>query len=220
MSNAGGMDRIEIVRPRDIEARSFQIIGEELGPLDVDPWTQLVIKRAIHATADFDYARTLAFSAHAVQRGVEALRGGATVVTDTTMAAAGINKRVLGRFGGEVRCFVADEDVAQEARERGVTRSAVAMERTAGLAGPLVVALGNAPTALVRLCELLEEGAMEPPALVVGVPVGFVNVVESKELLLQTDVEHIVARGRKGGSTVAAAICNALLYIASNDQRW
>ena len=215
-----GTDRIEFVRPQDIEARSFEIISQELGPHDFDPQTGLVVKRVIHATADFDFAKTLCFSAHAVQRGVAALADGANVVTDTTMVAAGINKRVLASFGGAVHTFVANEDVAQEARRRGVTRSAVSMERAAELKGPLVFAIGNAPTALIALDQLMREGALAEPALIIGVPVGFVNVVESKELIMRSGAEHIVARGRKGGSTVAAAICNALLYLASNDRRW
>ncbi len=209
----------EVVRPGDIERRSFEIIGEELGPTGFDGSTELVVKRVIHATADFDFAHTLHFSPQAVERGIEALRAGADIVTDTSMVAAGINKRVLASFGGTVHTFIADEDVAREARERGVTRSVVSMERAARLPGPLVMAIGNAPTALVRVCQMVQEGSMRAPDLVIGVPVGFVNVVESKELLERTPVEHIVARGRKGGSTVAVAICNALLYIASGDRR-
>ena len=207
------------VRPADIEAQSFAIIGEELGPHEFDPATELVVKRVIHTSADFDYAQTLHFSEHAISQGVAALAAGATIVTDTTMVAAGINKRVVARFGGEVRTFIADEDVAEEARRRGVTRWTVSMERAANLQGPTIFAIGNAPTALIRLAEMLEDGAMDPPALVIGVPVGFVNVVESKERILRTPVESIVARGRKGGSNIAAAIVNALLYMASNDQR-
>ncbi len=209
-----GMLDLEHVRPADIESRSFQIIGEELGPHDFDPVTEQVVKRVIHATADFDFARTLCFSDHAVERGVAALLDGAHVVTDTTMVAAGINKRVLASLSGAVHTFIADADVAEEARRRGVTRSAVSMERAAALEGPLVFAIGNAPTALVRLHELIESGRMRRPELLVGVPVGFVNVVESKELFVGSDVAHIIARGRKGGSTVAAAIVNALLYLA------
>ena len=212
------LDGLEYVRPDEIERRSFQIIGEELGELAFGHWEEPVVKRVIHTTADFDYARSLRFTAHAVERGVVALAAGATVVTDTTMVAAGINKRVLGRMGGQVRTFVADVDVAEEARERGVTRSAVAMERAALLEGPLVFALGNAPTALARVASLVRKGVLAP-ALVIGVPVGFVNVVESKELIMDADVESIVARGRKGGSNVAAAIVNALLYLASGDRR-
>ena len=177
-----------------------------------------VVKRVIHTTADFDYADHLVFSEGAVQRGVEAIRQGCTIVTDTQMARSGINKRVLERFGGEVLCFMSDVDVANEAKERGVTRATVSMERAARLKGPLILALGNAPTALVRACELMEAGELRP-ALVIGVPVGFVNVVESKELLLTEQVPYIVARGRKGGSNVAACICNAMLYLASGNAR-
>ena len=127
------------------------------------------------------------------------------------MAKAGINKTALGKLGGQVHCFMADEDVAQEAKSRGITRAAVCMERAAKLEKPCVFAIGNAPTALIALKEMMDGGKLTP-ALIIGVPVGFVNVVESKELILGTHVPHIVARGRKGGSNVAAAICNALLY--------
>jgi len=213
------LDGLTYVRPADIEARSFQIISDELGSLALSPEELLVVKRVIHTTADFDYAQTLHFTPHAVERGIAALASGATVVTDTTMVAAGINKRVLGSLGGEVRTFIGDADVAEEARSRGVTRSAVAMERAARLEGPVVFAIGNAPTALARLARLISEGSMANPALVIGVPVGFVNVVESKELMMATPVESIVAAGRKGGSNVAAAIVNALLYQASGNRR-
>ena len=214
------LDSLEFVKPADIEARSFQIITQELGDKRIDPENELVIKRVIHTSADFDYADTLTFSPHATSIGVEALRAGCSIVTDTKMAASGINSRVLTKFGGAVYNFISDEDVAAEARERGLTRSAVCMERAAALGKPLIYAIGNAPTALVRLYEMLQEGSMAPaPVLIIGVPVGFVNVVESKELICELDVPHIVARGRKGGSNVAAAICNALLYLASGDDR-
>ena len=218
MSNP--LDEIQFVKPADIETRSFEIITSELGDRILDPENELVIKRCIHTSADFDYADNLFFSEHAVSRTVEALKSGVSIVTDTNMAKAGINKRVLGRFGGEVLNYMADPDVAAEAKERGITRSAVCMERGAALGKPLIYAVGNAPTALIRLYEMLEEGSMVTPALIVGVPVGFVNVVESKELILsRTDVPYIVARGRKGGSNIAACICNALLYLASNNER-
>lgn len=213
------MDGLEYVAPRDIEARSFQIIGDELGQQGPDTAYDLVLKRVIHTTADFDYAQSLQVSDGAIEHGVQALRDGATVVTDTTMVAAGINKRVLQRLGGSVRTFIGDADVACEARERGITRSAVSMERAAQLEGPLVFAIGNAPTALACLARLIREGSLARPALVIGVPVGFVNVVESKELIMDADVDSIVSVGRKGGSNVAAAIVNALLYIASGDSR-
>lgn len=205
---------IETIKPMDIENRSFEIITELLGDRSLDPENELVIKRVIHTTADFDYADNLVFSEHAVARGIEALKKGCHIVTDTQMAKAGINKKTLEKLGGEVHCFMSDEDVAEEAKERGITRAVVSMERAAALAQqgmPLIFAIGNAPTALIRIRELFDEGRINPE-LVIGVPVGFVNVVESKELIIDSAMPHIVARGRKGGSNVAAAICNAMLY--------
>ena len=202
---------IEQIKPMDIEKRSFEIITELLGERKLDPENELVIKRVIHTSADFDYADNLVFSPHAVQKGIEALRSGCDIVTDTQMAKAGINKTILGKLGGEVHCFMSDLDVAAEAKERGITRAIVSMERAAKLSKPCIFAIGNAPTALISLHEQIQAGTLHP-ALVVGVPVGFVNVVESKELIINSAVPHIVARGRKGGSNVAAAICNALLY--------
>ena len=201
----------ENIKPMDIEKRSFAIITELLGDTQLDPENELVIKRVIHTTADFDYVENLVFSPHAVGKGIAALREGCDIVTDTQMAKAGINKTILGRLGGEVHCFMSDPDVAAEAKERGVTRATVSMERAAQLSKPCVFAIGNAPTALISLHELMEAGKLDP-ALIIGVPVGFVNVVESKELFLDSPVPHIIARGRKGGSNVAAAICNAMLY--------
>ena len=202
---------IENIAPMDIEKRSFEIITEILGQRQLDPENELVIKRAIHTTADFDYADNLVFSPHAVQRGIEALKQGCDIVTDTQMAKSGINKTILGKLGGQVHCFMSDADVAQEAKARGVTRAMVSMERAATLNKPCIFAIGNAPTALICIRELIDAGKLNP-ALIVGVPVGFVNVVESKELILELNTPHIVARGRKGGSNVAAAICNAMLY--------
>lgn len=203
---------LENVEPRDIEARSFAIITEELGDRRLEPDQAPIIKRCIHTSADFDYADSLCFSEGAVARALEAIRGGACIVTDTQMAKSGINKKSLARHGGEVLCFMSDEDVAAEAKARGITRAAVSMERAAALQKPLIFAIGNAPTALVRLYELIGEGKLRPE-LIIGVPVGFVNVVQSKELIMETDVPYIVARGRKGGSNIAACICNALLYM-------
>ena len=214
------MKKVELQRvaPADIEARSMEIIGQELGDR-VFPADQLpVIKRAIHTSADFDYADNLVFSDGAVEKGIAAIKGGCTIVTDTQMAFSGVNKKVLEKFGGKAVCFMSDPDVAAEAKARGETRATVSMERAAALEGPVILAVGNAPTSLVRACELIEEGKWAP-ALIIGVPVGFVNVVEGKELLLTMDTPHIVARGRKGGSNIAAAICNALLYQASNNAR-
>ncbi len=203
---------LEKIKPMEIEARSFEIITQILGDRVLDPENELVIKRAIHTTADFDYADNLVFSEHAVKTGIEALRAGCDIVTDTQMAKAGINKTILASLGGEVHCFMSDADVAAEAKTRGVTRAFISMEKAARLQKPCIFAIGNAPTALAALEELMEADALHP-ALIIGVPVGFVNVVESKELILaQHRAPYIIARGRKGGSNVAAAICNALLY--------
>lgn len=202
---------IENIKPMDIEKRSFEIITEILGDRKLDPRNELVIKRAIHTSADFDYADNLVFSEDAVAKGIEALKNGCDIVTDTQMAKSGINKTILGKLGGTVHCFMADEDVAAEAKQRGVTRAMVSMKKAAKLPKPCIFAIGNAPTALIILDELMKKGEVSP-ALIIGVPVGFVNVVESKELIIASEVPHIVARGRKGGSNIAAAICNAMLY--------
>ena len=199
------------MKPADIEKRSFAIITEELGGRTFPDGVAEVVKRVIHTSADFDYADNLCFSPDAVEQAKAALEAGATIVTDTNMALAGISKGTLAQLGGRAVCLMADEAVAREAKERGVTRATVSMEHAAKLDGPLIFAIGNAPTALICLHELIEAGAVSP-ALVIGVPVGFVNVVESKELFLGGDTPYIIARGRKGGSNVAAAIVNALLY--------
>jgi precorrin-8X/cobalt-precorrin-8 methylmutase len=197
--------------PREIEEESFAIITRELGGIRLDPENEPVIKRVIHTSADFDYARNLRFSSGAVRAGKKALLSGATVITDTQMALAGINKKKLGEYGGEGLCYISDPDVALRAQEAGSTRAAASMEKAAKLTGPLIFAVGNAPTALLRLSELILEKELSP-ALVVGVPVGFVNVVESKEIIMRSGAPYIVAVGKKGGSNVAAAIINALLY--------
>lgn len=202
---------LETMKPGEIEKRSFEIITELLGDTKLDPVQAPVIKRVIHTTADFSYVENLVFSDHAVEKGLEALKNGCDIVTDTQMAKAGINKTILARLGGQVHCFMSDPEVAAEAKERGITRAVVSMEHAARLEKPCIFAIGNAPTALISLQEQILSGKLNP-ALIIGVPVGFVNVVESKEMILPLDVPYIVARGRKGGSNVAAAICNALLY--------
>lgn len=199
------------MKPMEIEKRSFEIITEELGARKIDPEFELVVKRVIHTTADFDYYDNMAFSEHAVQKMMEAIRAGCDIVTDTTMAMSGINKKTLAQFGGQVHCFIGDADVADEAQQRGVTRSLVSMEKAAKLNKPLIFAVGNAPTALYSICDLYRAGKLNPE-MVIGVPVGFVNVVEAKEEVMKTIPNYIVARGRKGGSNVAAAIVNAALY--------
>ena len=229
---------LEQILPEKIEERSFEIISRELAAAgkELDPENELVIKRAIHTTADFDYADNLVFSPGAVKLGIKALRSGAAIVTDTRMAWSGINKERLKRLGGEAFCFMADEDVKKMANERGITRGAASMDKASRLffaeeqplgemggqeaakklsdRWPVIFAIGNAPTALIRLYELIQEGTVSP-ALIIGVPVGFVNVIPSKERILSLKgTPYIVAKGRKGGSSVAAAICNALLYQA------
>lgn len=205
---------IENIAPMEIEKRSFEIIESELQE-ELDPALKPIIKRVIHTTADFSYADTLCFSEQVIDKAISALKAGASIVTDTNMAKAGINKKVLEKYGGRVHCFMADEDVAMKAKERGITRAAVSMEKAAAMKENFIFAIGNAPTALIRLYEMIQAGEITP-LLIIGVPVGFVNVVEAKELILSAKVPYIVARGRKGGSNVAAAICNALLYLNEN----
>ena len=210
--------QLQRVAPAEIEQRSMEIIASEMGTTSFTQEQLPIVKRCIHTSADFDYVKNLRFTAGAVEAGLAAIRAGCTIVTDTQMARSGINKKVLGKFGGQAVCFMSDEDVAAEAKARGETRATVSMERAAALMGPVILAVGNAPTALVRACELMEAGTFSP-ALVIGVPVGFVNVVESKELLASMPGEHIIAIGRKGGSNIAATICNAMLYMASGNAR-
>ena len=203
------LTELEQVLPQEIEKRSFEIITQELGDRVLDEKQAPVIKRVIHTTADFDYADNLVFSPNVMELAWQAIREGAPIITDTNMGKSG-NKKRLANYGSEVYCFMADEDVAEEARKHGITRACASMDKAARLGLNGIFAIGNAPTALVRLHELMQEGAIKP-RLIIGVPVGFVNVVQAKELILTDDVPYIVARGRKGGSNVAAAICNALV---------
>ena len=207
----------EYVRPDEIEKRSFEIISEELGER-VFPLEQLpVIMRAIHTTADFDYADNLYFSDNAIKTALDTIKGGCTFVTDTNMALSGINKAALARHGCKSVCFMADPDVAEKAKAEGTTRAVISVDKASELDAPVIYAVGNAPTALLKLCEYIQNKTFLPK-LIIGVPVGFVNVVQSKEMLIESGVPCIAARGRKGGSTVAAAICNALLYMSDDIQ--
>lgn len=204
--------KLEYVLPADIERRSFAIIESELDR-DIPPEIRPVVMRVIHTTADFDYLDNLYFSPDVMETAMRAIAGCAVFVTDTNMARAGINKAALSRHGCTCECFMADADIAAAAKQNGSTRAAASVDKAAKLGRPVIYAVGNAPTALVRLTELMQQNVFRPE-LVIGVPVGFVNVVQSKELLIGTGVPCIAARGRKGGSNVAAAICNALLYLA------
>lgn len=207
------MKTIEFVLPEEIEKKSFAIITNELQQRNIvlPKDEEMVTKRVIHTSADFEYADTLLYSKNAVAIAKELLLQGADIVTDTNMALAGINKKILERLGGQAHCFMADEDVAQMAKVRKVTRATVSMEKAKGIQKPVIFAVGNAPTALIQLYEMIQTSEWRP-AFIIGVPVGFVNVEAAKELILESQVPYIVNRGRKGGSNIAAAICNALLY--------
>jgi len=195
--------------PAAIEAESFRIIDAEAGEHGFSPREWPLVRRAVHTSADFDFVANTVIAAGAIASGMAALRDGCTIYCDTTMIVAGVNKRRLAELGCELRCYVADPEVAREARERGVTRSLVGLEK--GVAeGCRIFLVGNAPTALFGLLELHAAGKVDP-ALVVGCPVGFVGAAESKEELLRSTLNHIVCRGRKGGSTIAVALLNALL---------
>lgn len=204
-----------VLDPMEIERRSFAIIDAEVGPHPHDDRQWPIVRRIIHTTADFDFAAATCFSAGALASGIAALRRGESILCDTNMVRAGINKTRLAAFGSDLVCHVADPDVAREARAQGVTRSLVAMRR--GVAeGCGIFLVGNAPTALFELLELARRGVAHP-ALVIGVPVGFVGAAESKEALLASALPFIVCRGRKGGSAIAAAILNALMILAGEE---
>lgn len=210
---------LQKVLPSEIEAQSMKIIELEMDKREIDDLELPVIKRAIHTSADFDYLDNLKFSKDVVKLAKEAIKKGVTVVTDTNMAKAGINKKVIESFGGQVLCFMADEDVAKEAKEKGTTRATACINKALSIDGPIIFAIGNAPTALVRIYELIKDGKLSPE-LVIGVPVGFVNVVESKELILGLEnTPYIVARGRKGGSNIAASIVNAISYMVRDEEK-
>ncbi len=220
----------EYVLPERIESRSFEIIEEELirqgirlKTLPSDAECKIksapVIKRVIHTTADFDYAENLVFSEDALTKAYELLTSGCVIVTDTNMALAGINKSALNKLCAEARCYMADEAVAAKAKEREMTRAAVSMEMASELEKPVIYAIGNAPTALISIYEAYEkykrsgkDGGYHVPGLIIAVPVGFVNVVSAKELIMESGLPYILSKGRKGGSNVAAAIVNALMY--------
>ena len=202
--------------PAEIEKKSFEIIEEELHTIyhkTLDPRTASIVKRVIHTTADFSYVDNLVFSENAVEIARDAIRRGVSIVTDTNMGKAGINKTKLDCFGGKVHCFMADEDIKETAKKNGTTRALASVDKAASLKEDFIFAVGNAPTALIRLKELLDDKKINP-VLIIGVPVGFVHVVEAKEMIMESSIPYIVAKGRKGGSNVAAAICNALLYEA------
>lgn len=207
-----------ITAPEAIEARSLAIIDAEVPcprPFDGAQWA--IVRRLIHTSADFELLDLVRFSPDAVREGLGALAGGATVITDTEMARCAIPLRRLTPLGATVRCLINDPDVVAEAEASGGTRAAAAVDAALALPGPLVFAIGNAPTALLRLLKRLDEGA-SAPALIVGMPVGFVNAAESKALLMtRADVPWVTIAGRKGGSPLAGATINAMALLAQGE---
>ncbi len=201
-----------ILNPEAIEAESCRIIEPELGPHSFSPEEFAIVQRAIHATADFEFARNIRFAPGAIRSGIEAIRAGCHVIADVQMVQAGINKPGLKKFGGEVLCFISDDDVIATARESGLTRAIMATRKAAQQFPGAIYAIGNAPTALLELVRLAEAAK---PSLVVGVPVGFVSAVESKDELSVTSLPFITALGRKGGTPVAVSMMNALIRLAS-----
>ena len=207
---------IQKIGPMEIETESFRIISEELGQTDLNERSFKVVQRVIHATGDFSFLDNMRFSADAISTGIQMIRQGKNILTDVNMVAAGISKTLLGKWGGKVICNVANPDVADTALARNKTRSEIAIEL--GLEQNIgIVAIGNAPTALVQTISSLKENSSQSAPLVVGVPVGFVNAAESKALLVEQNGCYITSLGRKGGSPVAAAIINALLRLADKE---
>ncbi|OGP65934.1 MAG: hypothetical protein A3K22_06070 [Deltaproteobacteria bacterium RBG_16_42_7] len=232
-----GSRKSQIANQHPIEAESFRLIGEQLDESRFNSLELPIVRRLIHTTADFEYADLVRFGNNAIETGIDSISKGADIITDVRMIEVGISKERLNKFGGKVRCFVADEDVVQYAKEVGITKTAAAMQKAFGLTKearsekqeknrasclvPLasnitsfpIVAVGNAPTALLELIKMIKAG-QAAPALVIGVPVGFVDAEESKEELMRLDIPYISIKGKKGGSTVAVAIVNALLMMA------
>ena len=202
------------MRPLEIERLSFSIIDKEAGDHGFEPKQWKIVQRMIHTSADFDYIQDVRFHRDAVSAGVDAIRNGCRIITDTNMAKSGIRKKEIASFGGLVECFISDADVVQQAQDQGITRAVAAVDKACATEGPLLFVIGNAPTALLRLLALAEE-KKAAPALVIGLPVGFVNAAESKHDLVQTDWPHISNKGRKGGSNVAASVVNALAIMAA-----
>lgn len=206
------------MKPDDIEALSFRIIDQEAGEHDFTPEEWTVVRRMIHTSADFEYMNTVRFHPEAIQKGIDAIRAGKPIFTDTEMARSGIRKGEPARFGGSVTCLIGDPQVKAYALQAGITRAQAAVDRAAKEMTDGIYVIGNAPTALLHLLKLVRQSKAKP-ALVIGLPVGFVNAAESKEELTRTDFPHITSLGRKGGSNVAASVVNALSIMATTDVR-
>ncbi|SLM29340.1 Cobalt-precorrin-8X methylmutase [Desulfamplus magnetovallimortis] len=206
------------MKPQDIEDLSFRIIDEEAGDHGFDEQKWSIVRRMIHTSADFDYIKSVRFHPEALQKGIDAIKNGCTIITDTNMARVGIRKKEISRFGGDVRCLIADENVARQAIEEKTTRALAAVDIALPFIENGIYVVGNAPTALLRLIEHVKAGKVMP-ALIVGLPVGFVNAAESKDALMELDIPFISNKGRKGGSNVAASIINALLIMADSSEK-
>lgn len=202
-----------ILDPQKIEDKSFEIIEGLLASSRLPMGEKEVVKRVIHATTDLEYASKLSFHPHAIERALEAIRGGKDVVCDVSMVEAGINKKALSNFGGKTICFINDEDVISESSRLNIARAILAMRKAAGFMNGAIVSIGNAPTALFEVCRLVKTGTASP-AMIIGIPVGFVGASDSKEELIASGIPYITNSGTKGGSSVAAAITNALLKLA------
>ena len=201
------------MKPQEIEDLSFKIIEEEAGDHGFNDAQWPIVRRMIHTSADFEYIQTIRFNMDAVEKGIEAIRSGCKIVTDTNMARVGIRKKEIESFGGSVSCLIGDQDVADQAKKNGTTRALAAVDMACQTLGSGIYVVGNAPTALLRLIELIKEGNVKP-ALVIGFPVGFVNAAESKDALMELDIPYITNKGRKGGSNIAASVVNALAIAA------
>jgi precorrin-8X/cobalt-precorrin-8 methylmutase len=202
------------MKPQEIEDLSFKIIEEEAGnhPFTRDEWP--IVRRMIHTSADFEYIKTVRFHPKAIQAGIKAIKSGCRIFTDTHMAKVGIRKKEIQAFGGEVNCLITDENVAKKAQAEGTTRALAAVDMVGDRINSGIYVVGNAPTALLRLIEVIREKKASP-ALIIGLPVGFVNAAESKDALITLDFPYITNKGRKGGSNIAASVVNALAIMAT-----
>jgi precorrin-8X/cobalt-precorrin-8 methylmutase len=206
--------KLQKISPLQIEAESFRIIESEMDTVNFSEQEFSVVRRCIHATGDFSFADNIRFHPQAITAGLSAIRAGKNILIDVNMGAAGISRGLLNKFGGRVICLVAEDETASMAKEMNITRSEAAMERAKTKNMNIgIVAIGNAPTALLKSMEMMDKGSFAPE-LVIGVPVGFVNAAESKDILVDKPYPFITALGRKGGTPVAVATVNALLRLA------
>ncbi len=201
------------MKPQEIEDLSFKIIDQEAGEHGFNRQEWPIVRRMIHTSADFEYIKTVRFHGGAIEKGIQAIQQGKQIITDTNMARVGIRQTEVQAFGGQVSCLIADEAVAHQAKAGGTTRALAAVELACNAMAGGIYVVGNAPTALLRLIDLIRE-KKAAPALVIGFPVGFVNATESKEVLMGLDIPYITNKGRKGGSNIAASIVNALAIMA------